>query len=267
MLLTSFSFILADPVDIQESQNHKGCIIPFFDQKKAPCATDKEKQSNPKIVKKIEEKPVQKHQERTKHFNEILTNIKAYKERSEKEQNRLNNSLSVTQRKFSNYKEKKRKEIKKLYTQLERNKKKLSKKKKQLLLAQKENKKLREEIRKLKSKLKSKPKPKPKPKPKRLEKKIREKNIEKKIPIPKKIKKIRPRPPVTQTPWIEVVVEDDISIYQLALKYYGDRSKYRDIYSANQHIIGKDLKIYNGMSLIIPIIEQFEEQPMILNQE
>ena len=67
--------------------------------------------------------------------------------------------------------------------------------------------------------------------------------------------------------WVEVIVDDNINIYELALRYYGDKRKYREIYVANQNIIGKNLKIYNGMSLKIPMEEQFEEQPMILNRD
>jgi len=73
--------------------------------------------------------------------------------------------------------------------------------------------------------------------------------------------------PIKELSWVEIVVDDNINIYELALRYYGDKTKYREIYVANQNIIGKNLKIYNGMSLKIPIAEQFEEQPMILNRD
>ena len=67
--------------------------------------------------------------------------------------------------------------------------------------------------------------------------------------------------------WIAVVVEDEIDIFQLALKYYGDRDKYKLIYLTNKDIIGDDLKIIDGMSLKIPITEDFREQPMFLNRD
>ncbi|MCK4441467.1 MAG: hypothetical protein KAU90_05635 [Sulfurovaceae bacterium] len=67
--------------------------------------------------------------------------------------------------------------------------------------------------------------------------------------------------------WVEVVVEDDIDIFQLALEYYGDRNKYKQIYLTNKDIIGNDLQIVNGMSLKIPITEDFREQPMFLNRD
>jgi hypothetical protein len=67
--------------------------------------------------------------------------------------------------------------------------------------------------------------------------------------------------------WIEIIVEDGVDIFQLALKYYGDREEYKQIYLSNQDIIGEDLQIVDGMSLKIPITQLFEEQPMILNRE
>jgi len=113
---------------------------------------------------------------------------------------------------------------------------------------------------------------------------IHQKIVQKKI-IPKKIvpkkkvihqkvvytniipKKTTPLPVVKNLPWVEIVVEDNINIYQLALRYYGDKNKYKEIYAANQHVIGKNFKIYNGMSLKIPMSNQFEEKPMILNRD
>ncbi len=67
--------------------------------------------------------------------------------------------------------------------------------------------------------------------------------------------------------WIEIVVEDEVDIFQLALKYYGDRDKYKQIYLTNRDTIGDDLQIKNGMSLKIPITEQFEEKPMFINMD
>ena len=67
------------------------------------------------------------------------------------------------------------------------------------------------------------------------------------------------------TPWIEIIVENNINIYELALKYYGNREAYNKIYTANQNVISDDFQIYDGMSLIIPMTETFEEQPMMLN--
>jgi len=67
--------------------------------------------------------------------------------------------------------------------------------------------------------------------------------------------------------WVDIVVENELDIYQLALKYYGDREKYQQIYQANINIIGTDFKIEDGMELKIPITEDFIEQPMFLNRD
>jgi hypothetical protein len=65
--------------------------------------------------------------------------------------------------------------------------------------------------------------------------------------------------------WVEIEVEDGVDIYQLAQKYYGTQEQYQQIYVANKNLIGDDLSIEDGMSLRIPITEEFEEQPMLLN--
>jgi len=70
---------------------------------------------------------------------------------------------------------------------------------------------------------------------------------------------------INRLSWIEIVVEDELDIYQLALKYYGDREKYLQIYQANINIIDTNFKIEDGMELKIPITEDFIEQPMFLN--
>jgi hypothetical protein len=67
--------------------------------------------------------------------------------------------------------------------------------------------------------------------------------------------------------WIKIVVEDGVDIFQLAIKYYGDRNKYKQIYLANKDIIGDNLQLTDGMSLKIPIIEPFKEQPMFINMD
>ncbi|SFV51514.1 hypothetical protein MNB_SV-12-778 [hydrothermal vent metagenome] len=72
---------------------------------------------------------------------------------------------------------------------------------------------------------------------------------------------------VDTSSWIEIVVEDGIDIYQLALRYYGDEKEYKQIYLANQNRIGKDLKLEDGMLLQIPMTEHFEEQPMFINRD
>ena len=71
---------------------------------------------------------------------------------------------------------------------------------------------------------------------------------------------------IYDTPWIEITVENNINIYELALKYYGDKQAYEKIYEANRDIMDNDLNIYNGMNLKIPITEDFEEQGILINQ-
>jgi len=89
--------------------------------------------------------------------------------------------------------------------------------------------------------------------------------------LPKKVKekinKIEELNITNRLSWIEIVVENELDIYQLALKYYGNRDKYQQIYQANKNIIGIDLKIKDGMELKIPITEDFIEQPMFLNRD
>lgn len=65
--------------------------------------------------------------------------------------------------------------------------------------------------------------------------------------------------------WVEVVIEDDMSIYELALQYYGKESAYTEIYRANKNVIPETLRLVNGMSLKLPITDNFRERPMILN--
>ena len=65
--------------------------------------------------------------------------------------------------------------------------------------------------------------------------------------------------------WVEVQVEDNRNIYDLALEYYGDAQAYDKIYAANRDVIGSDFQLKNGMRLKIPITERFKEQPIVLN--
>jgi TolA-binding protein len=74
------------------------------------------------------------------------------------------------------------------------------------------------------------------------------------------------KPITIQHEWVEVVVKDDINIYELALQYYGKKSEYTQIYRANKDIIPETLKLANGMSLKLPVTHNFRERPFILNQ-
>ena len=92
-----------------------------------------------------------------------------------------------------------------------------------------------------------------------------EQKISKEIIIETEVIELASTPIVNQLPWIEITVEDNINIYELSLKYYGNKEAYQQIYLANQHVIAHDFQINNGMSLKIPMSETFEEQPMLLN--
>ncbi len=231
-LLITVNTIVANDILLQENTTDKGCTIPFFETKKISCSS------------KIEKKAQNSKSKRKKQLNIILNKVKKYKEKTENEKKQLQEKLDTLQKEFKQYKAKKKREIAKISTQLNITRKKLSKNKKVVC---------RKSI------------------PKKV---IRKKIVQKKI-LPKKkalrkkvvIQKTIPLPVVNNLPWVEIVVEDNINIYQLALKYYGDKKKYREIYSANQQLIGKNFKIYNGMSLKIPMTNQFEEQPMILNTD
>ncbi|CAA6820470.1 MAG: Unknown protein [uncultured Sulfurovum sp.] len=78
---------------------------------------------------------------------------------------------------------------------------------------------------------------------------------------------IPPKSIATKLSWVEVVIEDDINIRELALKYYSDSEAYPKIYAANRSVIPASLKIQDGMILKIPITDNFKEQPMILNRD
>jgi nucleoid-associated protein YgaU len=67
--------------------------------------------------------------------------------------------------------------------------------------------------------------------------------------------------------WVEIVVENNMSIYELALQYYGKESEYTRIYRANKDVIPETLQLINGMSLKLPVTDNFQERPFILNQD
>jgi hypothetical protein len=248
--------LIANDILNQGNPSEKGCTIPFFETKKASCST------------KTEEKTINRESERKKQLNSILDNIKKYKEKSENEKKKLQEALKNLKKEFQQYKAKKKKELAKISRELKITKKKLSKNKKKLLQSQK------------KLKLAQKKLIRKKVAPKKVvhKKSVSKKSVHKKV-APKKIvhkksiskkhviKRIKPLAYVKNLPWVEIVVDNNLNIYQLALKYYGDRERYKEIYSANQHLIGRNLKIHNGMSLKIPMTKQFKEQPMILNTQ
>ncbi len=235
--------------------------------------------------------------QKEKQINDILNKIRRYKEKMENDKKELQNQLDNLREEFRQYKKNKEIEILRIKNQL-----KVAKK--ELLLSKKKpiHKKVVPKKIVKKKHIHKKVIPKKVVKKKHIHKKVIPKKIvikkpihkrvvpkkiviKKSIPkrvipkrvipkrvVPKKIvpkeiiiNKITPMPYVKNLPWIKIVVENNMNIYELALKYYGDKSKYIEIYSANQNIIGNNLKIYNGMSLKIPMINQFIEQPIILN--
>jgi len=259
-ILIMVNSLFANEILHQENNLKKGCTIPFFETNKINCS------------KQIEGKAQNSKSKRKEQLREILNKIKRYKEKTENEKEQLQKKLDIIEKEFKRYKAKKKREIVKINTQLRITRKKLLKNKKKLYISQKYKKTIPRKIVRKKTIPRKIVRKKTTPQKIVRKKATPQKIVRNKI-FPKRkvlrekviIQRTTPLPAVNNLPWVEIVVEDNINIYQLALKYYGDKTKYREIYAANQHIIGKNLKIYNGMSLKIPMTNQFEEQPMILN--
>ena len=235
ILLCLNSAILANEEKLILSRNtHTGCTIPFFENKQKNCVLEKKTKKKPKSHK------VSTNYK--KQLKTILKDVQAYKHKSQNEIQKLHQQLEEMKKEFHQYKLEKEKKAKKRPSK----KKSLqTKKPKQVHSPKMHSKKL-------------------------VSKQHIPKNIvnKKTVPTPMVIQVPQePLPKVKHLPWIEVVIENDINIYQLALLYYGNRNKYREIYAANQNIIAKDFQINNGMSLKIPISLDFEEQPMFLNTQ
>jgi hypothetical protein len=198
----------------------------------------------------------------------ILSDVTQYKNKNNIKTNKLREELTAMKKKFKQYKVKKNKELKKVKKQLYVSNKKVNDKKKKLIQNLEEgkvNKILSRELKEIKKELYLSNKKIDHTKKALIE--TQNKLNKKETPIIHKvIRKMSPSPILMfDTPWIEIIVENNINIYELAVKYYGDKEAYTKIYLANQNIITNDFKIYNGMSLIIPMTETFEEQPMMLN--
>lgn len=256
ILLLSLHLLFSNNILTEERPHEGGCVIPFFNQEKKACSSTKKEQITTKSIPNLKKQNIKK-EKRVKRLNSRANSLKQYKIKSEKEKKILKRSIKRLKKEFKSYKVQKNREIKKLYQELNRLKKRLSKSKNQLKICKKKSKSLRNKVKKLKKK-------------KRIIK-APTVDVEPKIytqsSLPKYTPAPTPLPSVNNLPWVEVMVEDGLDIYQLAVKYYGDRSKYREIYSANRNVIGKNLKIYDGMSLKIPMLEEFKEQPMILNMD
>jgi len=212
----------------------EGCIIPFFQKNKEPCSNSKQQtlQTIKPIV--IEKKEVGTINEKRieKKLKTILKKIKVYKKRNESEKKILESELLVLKAKFNNYKKEKNRELKSIKSKLYSTKRELKQAKNV------------------------------KPKVKIVKKtKIVKKVIYKEVPI--YIEK-EPTPP-KDIELMNVIVPDEMDIYQLALLYYGDAKKYKELYNINRDIIGSDLKVQAGQSIKIPIDLLFQSKPIALN--
>ena len=214
--------------------NEQGCTISFFNTDKTPCEAESKKITIAPIVIPKKENNATKVIEQK--LQNILNNVNEYKNKNQEKTTKLLNELDTMKKEFEQYKIEKNREIKKVKTQLYSINKKLKKHKKH------KKKVVRTKI-------------------------VKRKVIKQDKTIHKVIHKMQASTmPIYDTPWIEIVVEDNINIYELALKYYGNSEAYNKIYLANKNTIGKDFKLYNGMTLVIPMTTTFKEQGMLLNQ-
>ena len=272
--------------------NEEGCTISFFNSKKSPCASTVEKHQitiAPIVVKKKPDKETIERKEIEVKLYNILTDVKEYKKKNQKKTKRLKEELNAMKREFQKYKTKKDRELKKIKNQLYSSKKKIKKIKKKLVkitkkvtpkvMKKKPKKHLYSGKKKVKTSKKKLVKITKKVTPKVIKQKPKKKEttvvqvVNVAIPestpplIHKVVHKMQPTPILMyDTPWIEIVIDTNTNIYDLALKYYGNAQEYKKIYLANQNIISNDLKIYNGMTLVIPMAENFKEQGIVLNQ-
>jgi len=167
----------------------------------------------------------------------ILENLKKFKQEKNNKIITLNQELNLLKKEFSRYKQEKEKKIQEMNHKIKRFKKKLTKK---------------SQVKVEKVTFNSKKPPIIVP---TFVPKIKE--VKSEIVKPKIDKISNNMPKVTNLPWVEIIVEDGLDIYQLALKYYGDENKYKYIYAANQQTLQNNFEITDGMSLKIPMPEQF----------
>ena len=208
----------------------------------------------------------------------ILKDLQNYKSENEKEIKSLKSKLNTEKKEFQNYKKKTTQNLKTYQIDSKKKQQKLQK-----LLKQKKRQKnnqylkLKKQLIETEKKLQNNTKryQKIKKSNQYLKKKIIKMTKEpKKVVLYTKQEEVKANlnapialPIQNNLPWVEIIVEDNINIYELALRYYGDSSKYKEIYTANKNIIGKNLRIHNGMSLRIPMTTEFDEQPIILNMQ
>jgi len=208
----------------------------------------------------------------------ILKDLQNYKSENEKEIKSLKSKLNTEKKEFQNYKKKTTQNLKTYQIDSKKKQQKLQK-----VLNQKKRQKnnqylkLKKQLIETEKKLQNNTKryQKIKKSNQYLKKKIIKMTKEpKKVVLYTKQEEVKANlnapialPIQNNLPWVEIIVEDNINIYELALRYYGDSSKYKEIYTANKNIIGKNLRIHNGMSLRIPMTTEFDEQPIILNMQ
>jgi hypothetical protein len=203
-----------------------------------------------------------------------LNDIKKFKQDKNYKIHYLNNELSNLKKKFASYKSSKEHELKHVKSQLVQTQKKLSvnQVEKNALIGQmkvqlvEKQAKLEEmepvndfnvdkAIAQALNELVEEEEPSP-----------RQKMVLKKKPVDTKVETmVLSSPSLLNTPWVEIEVSEDMSIYDLAKLYYGDRSKYKEIYAANMQTIPDNLVLNNGMSLNLPMTSDFKEQPIVLN--
>ncbi len=269
--------------------SEQGCSISFFKTEKSVC-TSREKDKitiAPIVIEKKSKEDTIDRKEVAMKLRNILIGIRKYKKRNKEKTQRLLEELNAMKREFQKYKINKNRELKKIKQQLYVSKKKLRESRKNKLVKVRKKvaskaikKKSKKQLCSNRKKLKNRGK-----KLLKVTKLVTSKAIQQK-PKKEQMNKVQERPKrihqvihkvvhkmkaepilVYDTPWIEIVVDKNTDIYDLALKYYGSKEKYTKIYQANKNIISSDLQIYNGMTLIIPMTEDFREQGIVLNQE
>jgi len=187
----------------------------------------------------------------------VLHNLKKFKKEKNYKISQLQKELDTLKKRFYSYKVKKEKELKKANSKLRLTRKELLNTKIQNKLLKSQHKVKQSEAISQLTIQQSMEEAMSEPIPMQIEV-----QTEEDAPLAKIILPIN-----SNTPWIEITVEDDMDIFQLAKLYYGDSNQYIHIYSANRDIIPSSLKLHNNMSLKIPITSQFRDQPIVLNRD
>jgi len=267
-LLFFFNILFGSSLEEQNllySKNRAhGCTIPFFAKQKPSCSSSKSIRKVSIVKQKVEEKVIKVK------LTEVLNNVKKFKKRKESETKKLLTELEATKQELARVKralllsKKKLVESKKIIKRYKFVKKKKIKKRKTKVRIH-TVKKVRKHIVKVvstKKRIKKHYIKKHKTKVKTHIVKVipKKKRVEEQVVIHRVI-----QPLTSHLKWVEVQVEENRNIYDLALEYYGDAQAYDKIYSANRDVIDSDFQIKNGMILKIPITERFKEQPIVLN--